>query len=306
MELKLDPEEIKILMYWCLDYHYIKYKHDYFYQHKGIAMGSSCSVSVANLTVHQELVNNFNEKKIIFKGRFIDDIFLIVETSEILSLDEFIKTSIQHPYLKFTYQTDTNNINFLDLKISIDKDNSIHTSIFKKEISKHQYLHFLSDHPHHIFKSIIYSQGIRLLRICSKIEDFQNELDVLCNKFISRDYPPTIVNFYKEKVLKMKREDILRPKTPLLYNQLYINNPEILVRYGILAPPEKIAKQQESTLYFVLPFYKHINNLEKIIKYSIQYAIDRCENPIIKNAAEEIKIMISYKKHSEIGDLIKR
>src|SRR5207237_1082590 len=51
--------QLQLLMKWCLKNHYVQYEDDIFYQHRGIAMGSACSVSIANLTVFMELINNF-------------------------------------------------------------------------------------------------------------------------------------------------------------------------------------------------------------------------------------------------------
>src|SRR5207237_9095804 len=97
------PEQLSLLLDWCLDHHFIQFKGEIYFQKKGIAMGSSCSVSIANISVHNEMIHMFNQPEIQFKGRYIDDIFLIVNINKIRHLENWIKEACTHEYLTFTY-----------------------------------------------------------------------------------------------------------------------------------------------------------------------------------------------------------
>ena len=104
--------------------------------------------------------------------RYIDDIFFIWTHGEEKLVQFLIKLNNFHPNLSFIYETSKNNVNFLDLDVSL-KDGAIHTDFFIKPTDGYQYLHYQSSHPHHIKVSIPYSQALRVSRICSPEKDFR-------------------------------------------------------------------------------------------------------------------------------------
>ena len=77
-----------------------------------------------------------------------------------------------HPNIKFTYESNKENITFLDLDISLS-GNKLTTDL---HTDKHQYLHYTSAHPAHTKLSIIYSQALRMSRTCSYKTDFEKHL----------------------------------------------------------------------------------------------------------------------------------
>ena len=68
--------------------------------------------------------------------------------------------------LKFTFECDSNSINFLDLNVTLN-NGELTTSVYIKPTDCHQYLHYGSSHPDHIKRSIIYSQTLRERHLCS-------------------------------------------------------------------------------------------------------------------------------------------
>ena len=70
-----------------------------------------------------------------------------------------------HSNLKFTYETSSCTVNFLDLNVSL-RNGALHTDLYIKPTDGHQYLHYQSSHPLHIKNSIPYSQALRVSRIC--------------------------------------------------------------------------------------------------------------------------------------------
>ena len=75
---------------------------------------------------------------------------------------------------KITESNKENNT-FLDLNVSLS-GNKLTTDLHTKSTDKHQYLYYTSVHPAHTKRSIIYSQVLRMSRICSYKTDFEKHL----------------------------------------------------------------------------------------------------------------------------------
>ena len=92
--------------------------------------------------------------------------FIWKESEE--SLEKFLQDlNKSHPNLKFTYEKSKEKINILDVVIKI-KEGRIITDLYCKPTDGHQYLQYDSCHADHIKTSIIFSQRLRLKRICSE------------------------------------------------------------------------------------------------------------------------------------------
>ena len=168
----------------------------------GCAMGSKMSPNYANVFM------NYFECKFLplapvqpfLWKRFIDDVFAIFTCSaaEIKSFIEWINTV--HPTIKFTADINPKGLPFLDTFVKIE-NNVIITRPYTKPTDRKQYIHPSSCHPPHIFKSIPYSQALRLKRICTKKEDLKVELDNLKGFFKNRGYPLMLIEHSFNKAL---------------------------------------------------------------------------------------------------------
>ena len=69
-----------------------------------------------------------------------------------------------------------------------------------KPTDRHQYLHHTSVHPNHAKQSIVYSQALRLSRICSYKNDFEKHLDEIKELFRDWGYPDNLVKVEISKV----------------------------------------------------------------------------------------------------------
>ena len=85
------------------------------------------------------------------------------------------------------------NLNFLDVNVSI-VDNKIETDLYCKPTDCHQFLHFNSAHPFHNKKSIVYSQGLHIKRLCSSPVAFEKHLESFRSWFCKRGYPQKVVD----------------------------------------------------------------------------------------------------------------
>ena len=95
--------------------------------------------------------------------------------------------------MKLTYVSCKENIAFLDLKVSI-KNNKIITDFYINETDHHQYLHYLPVHPNHTKLSIVFSQTLRISRLCSYEQNFTKHKANMKSWFWKREYPENLIS----------------------------------------------------------------------------------------------------------------
>ena len=124
--------------------------------------------------------------------RYIDNVFFIWTHGPDKLVSFMTEFNNYHPNIKFTYESNKENITFLDLDVSLS-GNKLTTDLHIKSTDKHQYLHYLSAHPAHTERSIIYSQALRMNRICSYKTDFEKHLVDMKSWFQARGYPSGLI-----------------------------------------------------------------------------------------------------------------
>ena len=110
----------------------------------GTAMGTKCDPTYACICmddVETEFLKTQERAPVVW-FRYIDDIFFIWTHS--------------NPDLKFTYESNEKEIQFLNLKVKLNEGN-ISTDLYIKSTERHQYLHFTSSHPNHTKRSTVNS-----------------------------------------------------------------------------------------------------------------------------------------------------
>ena len=123
-----------------------------------------------------------------------------------------------HSYLKFTYETSSGTVNFLDLNVSL-RNGVIHTDLYIKPTDCHHYLHYQYPHPLHIKTSITFSQALRVNRICSSEKDFKTHVSHTEEWLLARGYSEIVVNNQIDKVVFGRYQSvkkILESGIPLL------------------------------------------------------------------------------------------
>ena len=130
--------------------------------------------------------------------RYIDDIFL---SRHMVSKDFKLFCSLNefHTNIKFTYESSKESIAFFDLKVSV-KNSKIVTDLYVKSTDCHQYLHYLSACPDHIKRSAVFSQTLRISRLCSHEENFIKHKANMKSWFLKREYPKKFISAEMDKV----------------------------------------------------------------------------------------------------------
>ena len=185
-------------------------------------MGTALAPNYANLFTDRfetKAFNNYPMKPLMWQ-RFIDDIFLIWTHGED-SLKEFVNClNSLNPTIKFTSETKTKSVNFLDTTVKLDQERNIINTLYNKPTDTHLFLHHTSA-PDSVTYKGPYGQYLRLRRICSLDSDFEENAEKLTQYYLKRGYPikqlkATIresesshtKNYYKQRPLK-------RPLIPL-------------------------------------------------------------------------------------------
>ena len=143
-------------------------------QVSGTAIGTKCAPTYACIYM-DEVETEFlktQERTPLVWFRCIDDIFFIWTHGK-----EYLETFLQelndfNADLKLTYESNEKKSPFLGLKVKFNQG-KISTDLYIKSTDRHQYPHFTSSHPNHTKRSIVYSQGLRVKRICSEKEEFK-------------------------------------------------------------------------------------------------------------------------------------
>ena len=245
-------------------------------QKQGVTMGSICSPSYANIFM------GFFESKYIYpiiRGkcklytRYIDDIFLIWHGTEKELTEFFKKINNFHHTIKFDPKYSFTEINFLDTVVYKDNKYKLQTKVYHKPTDRTSLLHYKSEHPSGTKTSIIYSQALRIKRICSETIEMLKEFTILKEKLLTRGYSEHIINFHVNKTYSISRDELLR---------------------------EKQLKKNTTKLPFITTYNKTLPN--------IRSAIENHWNTLqINNKISELfqdKPVIAYRRNKNLSDLI--
>lgn len=174
-------------------------------------------------------------------------------------------------------------------------------------MSKHVYLHSNSDHPSHLKNSLFYSQGLRVIRLCSEFSVRIRNLIKIYNKFLERGYDSDILHNTLLTLVMKDRFLSLKPKKDFLINYLNIQNPNILEKYNITLANGNInaVPSNNQNVYVVFPFYKCIKKYKSSIIDYVKSGIKNDCSPVMKNAIESVVINVVFSRTKNLKELLK-
>jgi hypothetical protein len=127
-------------------------------------------------------------------------------------IDEFFEHANSiHPSINLTHEVSKTKMSFLDTTTTV-KEGKMTTDLYSKPTDKHQYLSPSSCYPKHCFKSIPFSQAIRVKRICSTVETTKQRLGDLRNHLKRRGYNDKVIESGFSKASENDRNDLLEYK----------------------------------------------------------------------------------------------
>ena len=243
-----------------------------FEQVSGVAMGTKMGPSYACLFMghleHQILTSYTGPTPELYK-RYIDDGVGATSLSQ-AALLEFI-TFVQNfnPDIKFTFSISSTAVVFLDISIHL-KDGTFMTSVHYKETDSHSYLQYESSHPLSTKNSIPYSQFLRLRRLCSDPDEFQEKSKEMSQFFTARDYPQAVIDQARKRVESVTRPDALCNQTAQQMNRPVVSllyHPHNLPVRRILLSNWHIIEKSEAGTFNEKPLvaYRKDHNLKRLL-----------------------------------------
>ena len=104
-----------------------------------------------------------------------------------------------HPNIKFKHDSSAESIPFLDLSVKL-LQGKFETNLHIKLSGRHQYFYYSSSHPGQTKRSIVYSQTLRVSRVCSHEADFRKYTTKMKSWFLKRRYPNDVIQKEMKKV----------------------------------------------------------------------------------------------------------
>lgn len=145
---KLTPEDVTILLEFCLKCTYFVYNDQYYLQVHGAAMGSPVSPIVCNLYMEDLEARALAtaEHPPGWWFRYVDDTHTKQKKAHIDSFSDHINSL--DPHIKFTSEPEENGaLAFLDTLTVRQPDGSLKVKIYRKPTHTDQYLNFQSNQP---------------------------------------------------------------------------------------------------------------------------------------------------------------
>ena len=159
----------------CLNSIIIQYTNKFYVQKQGIITGDNNSVSLANISMHFNMlkISNIPNQAQLFKRFFDDTVWLSYGNELTEKIEQALTNTCMEYELKLTFRKASTNetgksLEFLDVLHMIDNSNKFGfftTSFIKETATKRFFLNGSSYHLLCIFKAIVFDESIRLRRL---------------------------------------------------------------------------------------------------------------------------------------------
>ena len=280
-------------------------------QNIGTAMGTPCACIYATLFfAYYEQTNILPKYKnnILFYVRMIDDIFIVWNDTNTNQnhpnnnnkFNQFSQDLNNQTKLKWDTELPTNQTNFLDLTINIDKNGHISTKTYQKPMNLFLYIPNNSSHPPGMTKSLIYG----LLRTYyiqnTHHQDFINNAIKLYRRLLHRGHTRTNLNIMFTEAANTINNKFNHNQTPQIQINPHKNN-------------TKTTTTNNNNVFIHLPFHprdisrKQIRiNFQQTMETASHSTCDiRSYNNTPTNAPMSItQLTIAYSKGPNLFDIL--
>ena len=295
---------LMLLLQCVLQFNIFVFNGAYYLQEWGTCIGTRVAPTYANIfmgVLEDKLLKAWKGTVPELWRRYIDDIFTVWKGTE----DELIQfltfMNSFHSTIKFTaeYRTRSHqvqvswkensglvvkrneigdlrprSVDFLDMTIWIDENGKFQTDLYTKETDRITYLLPSSTHPGHITTNMPYSGGLRLLRICSKHEDYLKRREEFSENLKTRGYKDIVIKTAFKRLDSITREQAL-----------------------LKVSRTKVDQQRP---VFAITYDPRLPSASGILKKHYNVA---CENPTFKDTFPLVPL-VGYRRSRNLGEYL--
>jgi hypothetical protein len=125
---------------------------------------------------------------------YVNDTFVVWPHGPARLQQLFDHINSVRPTIKFTIEVETNNtLPFLDVLV-MKLGPELITKVYRKPTHTSRYLHFKSNHPHHVKREVVHGLVNRGKVICQNQKDFNNEIQTIRHDLMLNEYPKESVD----------------------------------------------------------------------------------------------------------------
>lgn len=206
-----------------------------FRQTDGLAMGSPCSGTVANLSMARREKRFLGRQGILAYTRYIDDVFMLLEARNVTEVRHILNevTEAIAP-LRINWNVSERHAVYLDVQVSFDWFTGASAyKPFRKPGNQLAMLPWSSAHPEHVKKGIVIGETTRLSLLCSEELTFRQEVASFKENLMRRGYPLKALSAWTRRVPWNRRFETLRAtgqpvqaspgplRLPTIYNPIW-------------------------------------------------------------------------------------
>ena len=183
----------------------------WYHQEQGIAMGTPCAPSFANVNLGlkevliPEIVEAGGQSGLILYLRYIDDIFLVFKGNRtaLQSCLDILSTRLAPFTIGWEVSSTRDSTSFLDIEFFFDQGwgpLGLQSKVFRKRMNKHQYIPWSSAHPDAVKKAFIKAELTRFMVISSIKPLFEERVAEFMKALRRRGYPSDTLHVWKKQV----------------------------------------------------------------------------------------------------------
>ena len=194
----------------------------WWHQVSGTAMGTPPAPPYATVFfgIYEEAIMEEFQHQLVEYVRFIDDIFGIWRIDEDNEIDsqqwnEFQSALNAESGLTWDISDRNQQVNFMDLTITIRPDNTIHTTLFEKAQNLYLYIPPHSAHPTGVLTGIVLGGIHRIYSLCSDKADIKTHLEKFYNRLCIRGYKRSTLEPIFSKGISTQANNTIQDTLPL-------------------------------------------------------------------------------------------